>query len=117
MTILVRARFDVRDQRQADFERVVLALREQVRDEPGTLAYRWFAAGDGGYLVLEEYTDPAAALAHNERAAELLQRVSQCAEMAYVELYGPIGPELGAWVRSNPRATAYAEIPDGDPLS
>jgi quinol monooxygenase YgiN len=110
MTILVRARFDVRDLRQADFERVVLALREQVEDEPGTLAYRWFAAGDGGYLVVEEYTDPAAALAHNERGAELLQRVAQCAEMAYVELYGPIGPELAAWVDATPQATAYAEI-------
>jgi quinol monooxygenase YgiN len=117
MTIVVRARFDVRDQRQAEFAQVVHALREQVKDEPGTLAYRWFAAGDGAYLVLEEYTDPAAALAHNERAAELLQRVSQCAEMAYVELYGPIGPELDAWVRANPQATAYAEIPAGGPLS
>lgn len=116
MTILVRARFDVRDQGQADFEQAVLALREQVKDEPGTLAYRWFATGDGGYLVVEEYTDAAAALTHNDRAAELLQRVSQCAELAYVELYGPLGPELDAWVRASPRATAYAEIAEGDPM-
>jgi len=112
VSILVRARFDVRDERQADFEQVVLALREQVKEEAGTLAYRWFSAGAGGYLVLEEYADAAAALAHNERAAELLARVSECAEMVYAELYGPIGPELGEWARSNPRVTAFAEIPE-----
>ncbi|MDN3351291.1 antibiotic biosynthesis monooxygenase [Actinomadura sp. DC4] len=114
MTILVRARFDVRD--PAAFEQVVHALREQVKDEPGTLAYRWFAADAGSCLVLEEYADAAAALAHNERGAELLERASRHAEMIYVELYGPIGPELDAWVRSNPRATAYAEIPEGAPM-
>ena len=112
MSIFVLARFDVRAQRQADFEEIALALRGQAEDEPGTRTYRWFSAGDSSYLVLEEYTDAQAALAHNERAAELLERVGQCAEMVYAELYGPIGPELGEWVRSHPQVTSYADFPD-----
>lgn len=112
MSIFVRARFDVLDQRQADFEEVALALRRQATEEPGTRSYRWFSAGAGSYLVLEEYTDEAAAMAHNERAAELLARVGQCAEMVYAELYGPIGPELREWVRSHPRVTTFADFPD-----
>jgi quinol monooxygenase YgiN len=112
MSIFVRARFDVLDERQADFEEVALALREQATNEPGTRTYRWFTSGAGSYLVLEEYTDSAAALAHNERAAELLARVGQCAEMVHAELYGPIGPELREWVRSHPQATTFADFPD-----
>jgi quinol monooxygenase YgiN len=73
----VRAWFDARDQRQADFEQIALALREQAQDEPGILTFRWFSSGAGSYLVLEEYTNSAAALAHNERAAELLKRIRQ----------------------------------------
>ena len=112
MSIFVRARFDVRDHGQAEFEQIALALVEQAKDEPGTRTYRWFSAGAGSYLVLEEYSDPAAAMAHNERAAKLLARVGQCAEMIYAELYGPIGPELREWVRSNPQATAFADFPE-----
>lgn len=110
MSIFVRARFDVRAQRQTDFEEIALALREQAKEEPGTRTYRWFSSGDGSYLVIEEYTDAKAALAHNERAAELLARVGQCAEMVYAELYGPIGPELGDWVRSHPGVTTFADF-------
>src|SRR4051812_41633000 len=98
MTIFVRARFDVRDRRQAEFEEVALAFRAQAEGEPGTITYRWFSAGAGSYLVLEEYVDAAAALAHNERGAALLERAGRCAEMVHAELYGPIGPELGEWV-------------------
>ncbi|SRR6266545_1509082 len=111
MSIFVRARFDARDRRRADFEQIALALREQAKDEPGTLTFRWFSSGPGSYLVLEEYADPAAALAHNERGAELLERVGECAEMIYAELYGPIGPELGDWARSRPQVTVFADFP------
>jgi quinol monooxygenase YgiN len=112
MSIFVRARFDTRDQRQADFEQLALALCEQAKDEPGTLTFRWFSFGAGSYLVLEEYTDSAAALTHNERAAELLERVGQCAEMVFAEFYGPLGPELREWVRSHPQVTTFADFPD-----
>ncbi|MEU2431009.1 antibiotic biosynthesis monooxygenase family protein [Streptomyces sp. NPDC007861] len=113
MSIFVRARFDIRDsQQQADFEALALALRDRAAEEPGTLTYRWFSAGDeGSYLVLEEYADDDAAMAHNERAADLLARVGQCAEMVYAEIYGDVGPRLREWVRSHPQVTAYADFP------
>lgn len=71
-------------------------------------------AGAGSYLVLEEYTDTAAAMVHQERAAELLARVGQCAELVHAELYGSIGPELRAWVRSHPQASVFADFPEHD---
>jgi quinol monooxygenase YgiN len=114
MSIFVRAQFDVREQRRADFEQLALALREQAENEPGTLTYRFFTSGTGSYLVLEEYADTAAALAHNERAAPLLERVWECAELVRAELYGTIGPELREWVRSRPQVTAYADFPHDD---
>src|SRR5215467_7286408 len=99
MSIFVRARFAVRAQRREEFERLALALRAQASGEPGTRVYRWFAAGPGRYVVLEEYVDTAAAVAHNERAAALLERVAECAELIDAEVYGAIGPEIEAWVR------------------
>ena len=111
MSIFVRARFDVRGERQGDFEEIALALGERAKEEAGTRTYRWFSGGDGSYLVIEEYTDANAALAHNENVAELLARVGECAEMVYAELYGPIGPELGEWARSRPRVTTFADFP------
>jgi quinol monooxygenase YgiN len=63
VSIFVRARFEARDGHRADFERAAQALAEQARDEPGTLTFRLFQAGDGGYVALEEYADTAAALA------------------------------------------------------
>jgi quinol monooxygenase YgiN len=112
MSIFVRARMDVRDGRQADFEEITLALRKQASEEPGTRTYRWFSSGAGSYLVLEEYTDSAAAMAHNERGAELLARVGECVEMVYAELYGPIGPEIQEWARARPQVTTYPDFPD-----
>jgi quinol monooxygenase YgiN len=112
MSIFVRARFDVRGQRQADFEEIALALRERAKEEPGTRTYRWFSSGDGSYLVIEEYTDAKAALAHNSHVAELLARVGECAEMIYAELYGPIGSELDEWARTHPQVSTFADFPD-----
>jgi hypothetical protein len=114
MSIYVRARFDVHDGREAEFEEIALALRERVQTEPGTLTYQFYSAGKGAYLVLEEYADPAAAIFHNERSAELLGRIGECADMTSVELYGSIGPELEKWVASVPRASAYPEFPSGE---
>jgi quinol monooxygenase YgiN len=111
MSIFVRARFDVRDGRGEEFAEAVGGLREQARDEPGTLTFRFFAVGRGSCLVLEEYADAAAALAHNRRGGKLLERVNDCAEMAFIELYGDIGPELAEMARTQPRVTAFPDLP------
>lgn len=106
MSIFVRARFDVHEGRRAEFEEVAGALRARAANEPGTLTYRFFAASEG-YLVLEEYADSSAAATHNENAADLLPRVFECADLAFIELYGPVGPVLRA---AAPRATVYPDL-------
>jgi quinol monooxygenase YgiN len=114
MTIFVRACFTIRDGGKSGFERIAFALQEQAKAEPGTRTFRWFAAGEDRYIVLEEYANTAAALAHNERAKSLLAEVPQHAELASAEIYGPIGPELQDWARSNPGVTTYPDLqPEG----
>lgn len=104
MTIFVRARFDVRDGRHGDFEEIALTLARRAAGEPGTRTYRWFSAGEGSYIVLEEYVDEAAAMAHNEASADLIARVPECAELAFAEVYGP---RTLAWAEGNPRVTVH----------
>src|SRR4051794_34696673 len=106
MSIFVRACFDVRTGRPADFEEIALALTARSAEEAGTLSYRWFGPDDGSYFVIEQYADTAAALAHNEHSADLLARVEGTVEMVFAELYGTIGPELLAWVSAHPQVTA-----------
>lgn len=112
MSIFVRARFEVREGRRADFEQAALTLRERAAEEPGTLTFRLFSAGEGGYVALEEYADTTAALSHQERSAALLERVAECAKMVSAELYGPIGPELRAWADVQPQVTVFGDLPE-----
>ena len=112
-SIFVHVRFDVREQRHEEFEKLVVALRRQADDEAGTKSYRWFSAEDGSYLVIEEYADSAAAMAHMERAAALLERLTEFTAIGSVELHGPIGPELREWVGSNPPPTTFTDFPTG----
>jgi quinol monooxygenase YgiN len=110
MSIFVRARFDARDGRQVEFEEIALALAARAAQEPGTLTYRWFGPDHGSYFVIEQYADTTAALAHNERSADLLARVAEVAEMISAELYGPLGPELLTWVSAQPQVTAFPDF-------
>lgn len=107
MSIFVRARFEVRDGRQAEFEKFARALRERADEEPGTLTYRFFSTGDGGYLVLEEYADTAAALAHNEHTAGLVAQVRDFSKLVSLEFYGPVGQELRELA---PNATVFPDV-------
>jgi quinol monooxygenase YgiN len=110
MSIFVRARFDVHEGREEEFEAIAEALCELAESEEGTLTYRFFSAGAGSYLVLEEYRDSADAILHQERARDLLAEVRECADMAYLELYGPIWPELQEFVASLSHATWFPEL-------
>lgn len=111
MSFFVRVRFDVHDGRQAEFEEAALALRAQALEEPETLTYRWFSTTPGSYLVIEEYVDSDAAMAHNERGEKLLEQVFECAEMVSAELYGPIGPWVREWASTRPQVTIYPDFP------
>ena len=72
--------------------------------------YRWFGSDPDTYLVIEEYADTAAALAHNENSADMLAQVTTIAELMSAELYGTLGPELLAWVAARPQVVAYPDL-------
>src|SRR5690242_21956188 len=95
MTIMVRGELRARPGRRAEFLAVVAALAEAAASEPGTLRYDWYhGEGEDEFVVLEDYTDPAAAVAHNQHCAELLGRVPELADMTAVRLHGDLGPDL-----------------------
>ncbi|MEV6071323.1 antibiotic biosynthesis monooxygenase [Nocardia sp. NPDC052001] len=110
MSFFVRARFDVREGRQAEFEEAALALRAQAAEEPETLTYRWFSTVPGSYVALEEYVDSDAAQAHNERGAKWLESVFDCAELVSAEIYGPTGAWLREWAAERPQVTLFPEF-------
>lgn len=112
MSFFVRARFDVRDGRQAEFEEAALALRAQAVEEPETLRYRWFSTVPGSYVAIEEYVDADAAMRHNERGAHWLERIGECADLVSAEIYGPIGPWVREWAATRPQVTLYPDFPD-----
>jgi quinol monooxygenase YgiN len=111
VTIIVRAELRVRSGRVEEFLAVARALATAAADEPGTLRYSWYTSGDPVvFVVLEEYADPAAAAAHNERCAAHLREVSELADMTSVQVHGDLGPELEAWVAANPVAHAHPPL-------
>ncbi|GAA4707274.1 hypothetical protein GCM10023215_55160 [Pseudonocardia yuanmonensis] len=111
MTIIVRGELRALAGRREEFTALAVALAEVARDEPGTLRYEWYT-GDGpdDLVVIEEYTDPEAALAHNRQCAELLQRVPALAEVISVHLHGTLGPELQAWIADVPVAHGHPPL-------
>lgn len=63
--LAVIAKLNVADGKEADFEKHMLGLAEQVRaNEPGNDMYTLCKDADGNYIVLELYKDEAALAAH-----------------------------------------------------
>ena len=61
------AKFNVVEGKEAEFEKHVLGLVEQVRaNEPGNELYTLCRDGDGNYLMLELYRDADALDAHGK---------------------------------------------------
>ncbi|WP_328609509.1 antibiotic biosynthesis monooxygenase [Amycolatopsis sp. NBC_00345] len=110
MTIFLRARGKVQVENELEFRALAFALQALAAGESGTRTYRWFSEGSGTYAVLEEYADAAAALAHNQRAAGLLARLSDTVDITEIELYGEIGPDLEAYAAGLPQASVYREL-------
>jgi quinol monooxygenase YgiN len=111
MTIIVRAELRALPGRRDDFLGLVTALTAAAAEEPGTVRYAWYRSDDPSeFVVIEEYTDPDAAVAHNQHCADLLGRVGGLAEMTSLHLHGDLGPDLEAWVRNNPLARAHPPL-------
>ncbi|ADB35455.1 Antibiotic biosynthesis monooxygenase [Kribbella flavida DSM 17836] len=109
MGILVRVEFVVRDGREQDFAAVVRALAARVAEEPGTLKYDWYQ-GPGYVVVLEEYTDAAAAIGHNEHVADLLAQLFALADMTLLQLHGDVTPELQKVLDGLPAAQVFPPL-------
>jgi quinol monooxygenase YgiN len=111
MTIIVRADLRVLPGKREEFVDVATALADARSDEPGTLRYDWYRSADPmAFVVIEEYADPDAALAHNQHCAELLRRVPELAEVTSAHLHGDLGPELERWVAANSFAHAHPPL-------
>ncbi len=111
MTVLVRAEFHVTTKDRVEFLRLAFALPEAASSEVGTMQYRWFSSADPEvFVVVEEYTDEAAALAHNRASSALLEQGAQVSEMTRVDLHGAIGTDLKQWIEQHPQASAFAPL-------
>lgn len=63
--LAVIAKLNVAEGKEADFEKHMLGLAEQVRaNEPGNEMYTLCKDADGNYIVLELYADEEAIAAH-----------------------------------------------------
>jgi quinol monooxygenase YgiN len=110
-SITVRAELRVRPGCRDLFVDVASALAAAAAEEAGTLRYDWYTSPDPMvFVVIEEYSDAAAAQAHNQHCAEHLRRVGELAEMTSVSLHGELGPDLEGWVAASPVATAHPPL-------
>ena len=65
--LAVIAKLNVKAGKEAEFEKAMLALAEQVRaNEPGNHLYSLCKDSDGNYSVMELYEDEAAIAAHGQ---------------------------------------------------
>ncbi|MGH3780189.1 MAG: putative quinol monooxygenase [Pseudonocardiaceae bacterium] len=116
MSILVRAELHVAGAHRDEFLRMAGKLAAAAGSEAGTLQYRWFSGADTSiFVVIEEYTDEAAALAHNEACSALLKKVAQVSEMRRGDLHGSLGADLQQWVEQHPQASAFSPLSNWPP--
>jgi quinol monooxygenase YgiN len=110
MTITVRAELRVDSETRDEFLTLARAVADAAAGETGTLRYDWYSSADPRvFVVIEQYADPDAAIAHNENCAQLLHRIAELAEMTSAHLHGHLGPVLEGWVAE--RSFAHAHPP------
>jgi quinol monooxygenase YgiN len=108
MTIIVRAELQLLPGKREEFIKGAAALAAASSAEVGTLRYEWFSCDDPTvFVVIEEYADSDAALAHNQHCEELLRSMTEVVELTSVHVHGRLGPDLEAWVAENPSAHAH----------
>ncbi|HEY4419380.1 MAG TPA: antibiotic biosynthesis monooxygenase family protein, partial [Pseudonocardia sp.] len=94
MTIVVRAELRVRPGRREEFVRAAAALGVTAGEEAGTLRDdRYGCADPHEFVVMEEYADADAAVAHNRHCAVLLRGIAELVDMTAVHLHGEVGPD------------------------
>jgi quinol monooxygenase YgiN len=108
MAIVVRAELRIRTGKREEFVRAAAALAIAAGEEAGTLRYEWYDCADPHeFVVIEEYTDTDAAVAHNQHCAVLLQGIAELADMTAIHLHGEVGPDLEKWAMERPCAHVH----------
>jgi quinol monooxygenase YgiN len=108
MTLIVRAELQLLPGNREEFIKAAAALAAASSAEVGTLRYDWYSSEDPTiFVVIEEYADSEAALAHNQHCHELLVSIGELAELTSVHVHGRLGRDLEAWVAENPSAYAH----------
>jgi quinol monooxygenase YgiN len=108
MTIIVRAELQLLPGKREEFTAAAAAMAAASSAEVGTLRYDWYSSDDPIiFVVIEEYADSEAALAHNQHCEELLRGIAGLAALTSVHVHGRLGPDLDAWVAENPSAHAH----------
>lgn len=111
MAIVVRAELRIAPGTREEFLKAATALTDAAAKEAGTLRYDWYTSDDPTeFVVIEEYADPDAALAHNQNCAVLLRRIGKVAETTSADLHGYLGPTLEAWVAERSFGHAYPPL-------
>src|SRR3978361_1846847 len=73
MTLPIRAEPTAPPKPRDELAKVARALAQIAANEAGTLRYDWYISEDPTvFVVIEEYADPEAAIAHNENCVEFL---------------------------------------------
>jgi quinol monooxygenase YgiN len=112
MTITVRAEFRVEPAARDAFLAVSRELRQRAAAEAGTVRYDWYDSDDPAVVVvLEEYADADAALAHQQNCAPLLERALDLARPTAMHLHGDLGPVIEGWAAHHPFAHVHRPLP------
>ena len=98
--ITVVNRYVLRD--RAGFGAAVAALVARVRDQGhhGVLAYRFYHAGPDEGRAVVRYSDPGAWVGHHDLIMGWpeMAALRASADLAKVELFGPISPAMQDWI-------------------
>ncbi len=64
------SRFRIKPERDGEFVELIERMEREVKNEPGTLAYKFYRLDQsGGYAVFESFVDEAADKAHQQNPA------------------------------------------------
>lgn len=111
MSILIRVEVDVPDSRRDEFRALAAELTEAIRDEPGTIRYGWFTSADPSTFVLvEEFTDEGAALAHNHNCGALLEKIATVSTVTRNDVYGTLSDGMRRELESQPGKFTFAPL-------
>ncbi|WP_051772464.1 putative quinol monooxygenase [Saccharothrix sp. NRRL B-16314] len=111
MSILVRVEVHVPDSQRDDFRALAGELTTAIQDEPGTIRYGWFSGADPStFVLIEEFTDEGAALAHNHNCGALLEKIATVSTVTRNDVYGTLSDGMRQELESKPGKFTFAPL-------